>query len=474
MMTSKWKVGIFSIVGLALIGYLSIYVNNHPYWWRKCVPVTVTVEDATGLKPRIPVKSLGLEVGFIEDVFLFGSGVRIKICVTGPVEVTSETRAYVRSEGFLGDRFLELRPMKYLGKQAPVEPAIPEEKDDAAAPVVPSVPPPPLHKKTSFRILNFLFPTAHAETASKDVPVADKAADVQQVMNEIRQLTSSLKDAIKPDEIRSTVQQLNKTLENASKIIAPEGSLSSTAKRALLKLEDAIDQFRDQVTKINQGEGSVGKILNDPVYADELKKALENINKFLNRASDIRLNVMMGVQQLDAHQGSRGVFQLGIWPKVDRYYLIGLATDPRGRISQITTTTQISGQTNTVQSTQVERGGLAITAMIGRVFFQRLDLSMGMLYGDGAVSAAINLAWWGEQVDALQWKNDLYFRNRAEVGNWNVVPDFRSYLIFQPFSIFYAEAGIEGLRKVGGKASYLYGAGFRFDDDDIKLLFSFL
>ena len=112
---TKIRVGLFTAGGLLLLGVLTVYVNNRPFWWRPCNLAQVTVEDATGLKPKSPVKSLGLEIGYIYDIGLVESGVKIKLCITAPVEIGSETRAYVRGEGFLGDRFLELKPVKYIG-----------------------------------------------------------------------------------------------------------------------------------------------------------------------------------------------------------------------------------------------------------------------------------------------------------------------------------------------------------------------
>src|SRR5688572_29600529 len=101
---TKLRVGMFTLASILLLGALSVYVNNRPFWWRTCESVLVTVEDATGLKTKAPVKSLGLDIGFIDDIGMVAGGVKIKICVTAPVEVVAETKAFVRSEGFLGDR----------------------------------------------------------------------------------------------------------------------------------------------------------------------------------------------------------------------------------------------------------------------------------------------------------------------------------------------------------------------------------
>src|SRR3954463_12756349 len=107
-------------------------------------------------------------------------------------------------------------------------------------------------------------------------------------------LTDNLKDAINPEDLRKTMRQLNVTLENASKTLAPEGGLNQTAQRTLAKLEDAIEQLRDQMARVNRGEGSVGMLLNDPSYAEEIRQAIRNVNLLLSKVGGIRFQVDVG------------------------------------------------------------------------------------------------------------------------------------------------------------------------------------
>jgi len=453
-----WRVGLFTLAGILFIGILSIYINNRPYWWRSCELIQVTIEDATGLKKKAPVKSLGMDIGYISDIGLVENGVKVNLCITAPVETTPQTKAYVRGEGFLGDKFLELKPVKYIGTHV---------METGAA----------LLKKI------FWIESAYADPAKKgkEVGMGEKVVDMQEMMNqlngvmgEVKGITSSLKDSINPEEIRGTIKQLNKTLEEASKTFSPQGGLTQTAQRTLIKLEDTIEQFRDQLTRINQGQGSLGMILNDPTYAEEIKKAILNVNKLLGRASDIRLAVRLGINELSAYNATRGEFQIAIWPRPGRYYLLGLASDPRGTVTQETITTKVdSSPATTIQTSKISQGGFAITGMIGTIFAHRFDISVGILHGDGAASLGINLGPEGN-LEMIQLKNDLYFRAQSVNGSWSAQADGRSYLIYQPFSIFYLTAGLEGFRKVNGNMAASYGAGLRFDDEDIKLIFSFL
>ncbi len=488
----KLKVGVFVALGILFAGYMTVYVNDRPFWWRTCQSASITVDDATGLKKKSPVKSLGLEIGYIQNVDLAADGVRIQLCITAPVSIMPDTRYYVRAEGFLGDKFLELKPMKVEGNLEPANHLQKAEPPPNEMPtIVPTVTPvggkssavwttPPLRIAAMY--LSRLSSVAEAQNiqgSSTEIPGGAKGADIQQVVNqmnslmtEVKGVTTNLREALDPNEIKSAVKQLNKTLENASNALSPEGGLTNTARRALLKLEDAIEQARDQLTRVNQGKGSVGMVLNDPEYAEEAKKALKGINKILGRAADLRFVVSLAFDQLTAYDGSRGSFGLKIWPRPDRFYQIGIGTDPRGNIFQTTTTTEVGGVSTTVNSTRIERGGFALTAMVGTKLGKSLEVALGILNSDGVARAQFNLGW-DEYRESLQLFTDLYFRPFTANGTWTVTPNARVGLTVQPISIFTLSGGLEGVKTVGGKASYFFGAGIRFDDEDIKLLTAF-
>lgn len=488
------RVGIFTCLGIALIGVLTVFVNDRPFWWRKCEPVFINVDDATGLKQKSPIRSLGLQIGYLRSVELSETHVKLGICITAPVRIIPETRAYIKGEGFLGDKFVELKPVQYTGQGGSTE-VVPATSNSSNS----SVPSPkqerepssaqPLEMKVEIEkelapsfstqsFFNWLIPSAHA--VDREVPVGAKQSDMDKMMDtadkmmvEMTELTKNLKEGLNPKELRTTIQQLNKTLEAASKTLSPEGGLNSTARRALEKLEDAFEQLRQQMTRINKGEGSMGKLLNDPVYAEELLKAAKSLNKLLNKTVDVRFLVNVGAEQIQAYDGGRGFFQLGIWPTKERYYLVGITLDPRGK-RKVTNTTTTSGGSSTAYSVEeIEEGGLLITGMLGKVFFNRLDLSIGSLHGDGALSVGL-YAGPKNWEDTIVLRNDVYSRGRGIALNNRTTLTVRPFAMFEGMSSVYIKGGLESFRKVNGKTAFMYGAGVSFDDEDIKLLFAFM
>jgi phospholipid/cholesterol/gamma-HCH transport system substrate-binding protein len=314
-------------------------------------------------------------------------------------------------------------------------------------------------------------------TEAKTVPVGDRSEDISSIVKqvdklavEMTELTTNLKEAINPEDIRQAIKQLNITLQNASKTLSPEGGLNTTAQRTLAKLEDAIEQFRDIMARINRGEGSIGRLINDPVYAEEVKRALENLNLFLNKASKIRLVIDFGAQQIPAYDGARGYFNLSIWPNPTRYYLVGIGIDPRGRLNIINTTTEGSnGALTTTRITQTEFNRPVLTGMLGKVFFHnRLELAAGALYGDGTLSTALRLGpkYYEEKI---RFRHDFYSRPGPGFGL-----DHRIYVSVNPFMTLNLSGGVDSIHKQKGKLPYFFGASLVFDDDDIKSMFSLL
>jgi len=292
-------------------------------------------------------------------------------------------------------------------------------------------------------------------------------------MVELTQLSKNLKEGLDPKDLRATVQQLNKTLDSVSKSFSPEGGLNSTARRALAKLEASFENLRQIMERINRGEGSVGKLINDPAYAEEMMKAMKNVNKFLNKANDIRFAINLGAEQIPVYDGGRGFFQLKIFPNPTRYYLIGISMDPRGRLNNTNTTTIAGGQTTQTRTEETQETGLLFTAMLGKIFYHRFDFSAGALHGDGAVSGIIHLGPKGQE-EAFHVRTDIYMRGGRGISiNDRLMFQLHPLMNSDVFKSVYVRGGLESTRKVNSKYAWSFGAGITFDDEEIKLLFAF-
>ena len=119
-----------------------------------------------------------------------------------------------------------------------------------------------------------------------------------------------------------------------------------------------------------------------------------------------------------------------------------------------------------VTSQVTDYSAMFFTAMMGKVYHDRWDLSVGLLYGDGALSLKYNFGPQGA-VDQFQAGVDFYVRVNTGVNA-------RVYANLQPFRNVYLKVGLERLPFIStaNGATYFVGGGLTFDDEDIKLLFA--
>jgi phospholipid/cholesterol/gamma-HCH transport system substrate-binding protein len=102
-------VGLFVLVGLAAVAYLSVQVGGlqgptgfHLY---------ATFDETGGLTPRSPVVISGVEVGYVASIDLDDDlRARIEFDIDPRVELPVDTSASIMTQGVLGNKFVALEP----------------------------------------------------------------------------------------------------------------------------------------------------------------------------------------------------------------------------------------------------------------------------------------------------------------------------------------------------------------------------
>lgn len=493
-MNRTLRIGIFTALGIALIVGFSVYVNDHPYWYRPCNEVKIHVDDATGLRRKSPVKTLGLEIGYINSVGLDGDRVLVKVCVTGPVKLNADTRAFIRSAGFLGDKFLELKPVdlvdaptgkvKSSNRSKPADKELqqedkesektPENADDlknsSSAPIriIEDEISTESRRSAIPGILRAVFaPEARAEeptlSASRETELQDTVKKVGKLIDQLSLMVGDLREVTQQKEFKEMIVNLNAAMKHLENLLRPTGKTIKNLDAALESLRNSMAHAEEVMKKVNEGQGTIGKFVNDPSIFEELKGAVQSLNLLLGKAGALKTYVDLSAWSVSAYDGNKARFSVMIAPNPGRYYLIGIASDPRGRNSKTTTTTSVNGGPQTVEVKDVnEEKGLKITAMLGK-YFGNLDLAVGLIEDNGGLSAA----FWFDDERRFGIKTEIYSAGRKDPLT------ARFYAKAHLYSGLYVTGGIDSLRKYQGKTTYFVGAGLFFNDDDLKYLLAF-
>ena len=105
-------VGIFMLIGIVCLGYLSVKLGKLELIGGDTYPVYAEFDSASGLKQGAFVEIAGVEVGRVDTIiFLPDKGVaRVNLRINSGVKLQDDVIAAVRTRGIIGDKFLKLKP----------------------------------------------------------------------------------------------------------------------------------------------------------------------------------------------------------------------------------------------------------------------------------------------------------------------------------------------------------------------------
>jgi phospholipid/cholesterol/gamma-HCH transport system substrate-binding protein len=103
-------VGLFVLIGLAAIAYLSITVGGFSLSGPGNLILYADFDQIGGLKPRAQVVISGVKVGQVESITLDKDyRARVTMALASHLELPVDTSASIVTAGLLGDRYISLQ-----------------------------------------------------------------------------------------------------------------------------------------------------------------------------------------------------------------------------------------------------------------------------------------------------------------------------------------------------------------------------
>ena len=123
-------VGVFVIVGILALGWLSIRLGKVELWGGGNYTVTADFPSAGGLKTGSSIEIAGVQVGRVTAIRLDNYQARVVMAIEKGVKLTADSIASIKTKGLIGEKFVQLSPggseniIKPNGKITEVEPPI--------------------------------------------------------------------------------------------------------------------------------------------------------------------------------------------------------------------------------------------------------------------------------------------------------------------------------------------------------------
>ena len=465
--------GLFILLGIFVIGLFSMKITDSPVF-RPGTEYTVFLNDATGIYKKSKVRIAGINVGIVKSIELDKARAKLKILIDKGYKIDMGAYIETRSQGILGDKFLEIVVPRDQADRERMEKDGSQIKDGTEDPDIKPAAQPATNTSSWFPKLN-IFPLAAADELHQPgdtIPAKQGSASADDVMKKLGDIGSDVKILAK--DLREIIQKNKGNIDESLKAIRRSadnldlvlGDLSEKNTRADMKqairgMREAVDNIKLITGRVNNGEGTLGKLINDPQVADQLVRALNSINEFLEKARRTEVTVDLNTNFITGTSKSKSYFNLQIMPRSSYGYYVGAVQDPGGSISKSERTIQVDNNPpSVIRETNVNKSGFRFNAQFIRKVF-RTRLRLGVFESTGGVG-----------LDQEIWKDRLYITGEAfDFGRDNDNAHVRvlAKLIF--LDSLYVQGGIEELAskyKENRNKSLFVGLGIRFNDDDIK------
>jgi len=123
-------VGVFVILGILALGWLSIRLGKVELWGGGTYAVTADFPSAGGLKTGSTIEIAGVQVGRVTGIRLDNFQARVYMALDKNVKLTEDSIASIKTKGLIGEKFLQISPggsdriIKPNGKITEVEPPV--------------------------------------------------------------------------------------------------------------------------------------------------------------------------------------------------------------------------------------------------------------------------------------------------------------------------------------------------------------
>lgn len=510
-MSREAKVGIFVLIGILLLTYFTFRIGKMGGLGGDGYTLTVDFETAAGLEPKAAVRMAGVPIGTVEEIQLVGTKARLVLRINPGVSVPIDSVAAIQTQGLLGENYVAIVPGKPDGPKLPaggkIAQTIPPTNLDAIFRKVDAIGDDIKSltgalsstiasedgKKSITDILTNVREAtaglkrivagnearvdrvmANLDKISADVKeiTGDNKGDVREIVKNVRDITGENKEEIRQaianlrdfsKTLKDETPELAKKLDAAiAKIDAMVGENREGVKGAIdnfrsasAKLDNTLESAGKVMAKIERGEGTLGKLVNDNTAHVSLTDTLDGINRYVRKADNLKLFVDFRGDYLDRTAQWRTTANLKLQPAADKFYILGISSDPVGKRTTEDRTVTTDGVASTISEVKYTND-LTFNALLARRF-SGLTVKGGMIQSTGGFGIDYDLV-----SGRLKASAEAFDFSRTDLR-----PNVRITGAFDIMKNVYLTGGADDLLNTE-RRSFFVGAGLYFSDDDLK------
>ncbi len=502
------KVGLFVLVSALVAAYLIITFDKDRFAGETKTYV-VYFDDAAGLSKGADVNVKGVKAGRVKDLGIENTKVKVIVAVKKDVPIYRDARAYIKTMGLMGDKYVYINPGNPQTGELPPNSVIANTKvypstEDTFSEIALAA------KKFQMLMdnLNRALGDGKLERLITDVDrlaveaqtvVAENRENLKKSIENIAYITESLKKELptlitkiekvadnleqitgsNKEDIRRLVVALRETAEilreKAPETIDNINEAALEAKSilqenhkdinvAIKNIEESSKKLNQILTKLNEGKGTLGKLINEDDMYNNINEGIKSFSKPFQVIDESKLYVSIFSEAHSGNDDRKAGIGLTLMPNYDRYIYVALLSNSNGNVTKV----EEKYSNNVVYKTTTRTLGMLVDLQYARQLIQTQYGNLWVRAGLKESSGDIGLEWWFK--DNLRLTSDLYKFSRKYEWDKPSKPelDVGMYYRLEKTPLFFKVGGSDLL--VDKYRGIYIGAGLRFSDNYLKYM----
>jgi len=334
-MKRELKIGIFLAGTFFILALFIFIVGDLSLWFRKTgYDLTAHFDSVTGLEKQDAVRMSGVKIGYVKDIRLARRHAEVLMAISPQYQVPKGSRASVASLGLIGEKYIEIAPSEQADNYPPggaleSTQAVGFDQMGAMAVSIGE------DVKALSQSLNKLVGEENRTEIGATLEHLNKFTDdLQDFMGKNKQAFSASVEGISraSRDLDQRLAALSKSLDQTIDAIngiaqenrAPVKSDIEKIGVVLDEIKDSLRLLQRSLEKIDKGEGTVGKLIQDPELYDKAKTTLASVENTIAPLRSVKPIGLFRFDYLGENRMVRSSATLGL-ELSPRYFVLGQA-----------------------------------------------------------------------------------------------------------------------------------------------------
>ena len=456
-LSAEAKVGLLVLGSSVILLWMTMMVGKFEFGKPEGYRVAAVFDTVSGLDLKAAVRMAGVQIGTVEIVELEDSKAKVVLRIDPGVKIPRGTEAAVKTMGLLGDKYVDLVPPRAGTALQPQERSGFYREGDRIERSASSSDADQLIGK-----LSGIADDIKQVTASLRNVFGSQRGEksMEDILHDLRQTTANIKEfsyALRGDGSELVVR-LNELVQNLNGVVNDnKDNLKVTmenVREASKSAEMALASIENVTKKVDRGEGTLGKLVNEDSMYSNIDSAAKGISDYVSKVERMKTTVAFRNEYMFSE--SKSYFTLELKPKMDQYYILEVLSDPYGKYDK---TVSVNNGVASVNETYKDKLKFSLE------FAKRwgnLAIRMGILESEGGAGAD-----WFAFEDKVKFSLDSWNFNSKEPHNERA--HVKAAVTWNINKLFFVNGGVDNALNVDRRHGFV-GLGLRFDDDDMKYL----